>query len=490
MLTALLAAAPALAFREFRSRRFHLKALSLLWFSAGLAFGAGFCLDEAAIGDASAALVEKGNLAVRAVEGMPAADSVPTRSGGLSFPFLVSAIEYSGKHVRGRIDFASARIPLRAILDGGSGIETGASLRIAGAPVAGRSGSGTVLFAKRGEVSSIGDLDFPSRIRSGLRNACALALAATGGRSAGFLQALLLGIKDDLDSRESDAFKNAGCSHILALSGQHLAILSSLVLICLTRMLGRRRAGRASIAFAILFVWIAGPSPSLLRSLLMVLVAALGRAIDRPQDGLSTLALCFILALPLDPSAARSLSFVLSYLAIFGLVTLSAPFEYLFGKRLPPFLAAALSAGCAAQVATAPVLAASFGVLVPAGLVASLLAGPLVLALTWLALGAALVGAAIPLAIPVLGFIVDIPYRLLMAVMETAALCPSVVLSGSLESIAACLVVVLAGAFVYARPHADSRIRFSARPEAIPRGRGSGHVQEIRSELPGQSPPA
>ncbi len=490
MLLAAIAASPALALREFRSRRLHIAALSLLWFSAGLAFGAGFSLDEAALGAASAALAEGSSLSICSIEGRPASDSVPTRSGGLSVPIFVSAIEYSGKTVHGRVSFPSARIPLRVIVDGGPGIETGAELRVAGTPRAGRSGNGTVLFASPDDVSSIAAGGLLSRLRSRLRKSCSLALAATGGKSAGFLQALLLGIKDDLDTREADAFRNAGCSHILALSGQHLSILSSLVLVCLKRPLGKRRAGIASIAFVLIFVWIAGPSPSLLRSLLMVLISELGRALDRPQDGLSTLSLCFILSLPLDPAAARSLSFVLSYLAIFGLATLTAPFEYLFGKHLPPILATALSAGCAAQVATAPVLSAVFGVLVPAGLFASILAGPLVLALTWLALAAALIAAAAPPMVPFLGLVIDLPYRILMWVMETAARCPNISLEGSLESIAACLVVVLSGAFVYARPHVDSRLRFSARAAALPRNRRPGHVQEVRSELSGRSPPA
>ncbi len=475
--------------RESRSRRVHLKALSILCFSVGLVSGAGFSLDEAAFGESPAALLREGALCVRALEGLPGADSVPTRSKGSSFPLLVSAVEYSGRTARGRIAFDAARIPVRIVADRDSGVETGPVLRVSGSPRAG-SGGGAVLFAQADDVSVVRPAPGSDRLRSALRKTCREALAATGGQSAGFLQALLLGIKDDLDTRESDAFRNAGCSHILALSGQHLSILSALVLSCLSRPFGRRRAGIVSIVFAILFVWITGPGPSLLRSLLMVLISAAACAADRPQDGVSVLSLCFIVALPLDPAAARSLSFVLSYLAILGLVLLTIPFDYLFGKWLPPSLSEALASGCAAQVATTPVLAASFGLLVPAGLIASIVAGPCVLVLTWLALAAALVAAILPPAIPALGFVTDIPYCLLMSVMETAARCPKLVLLGSLDVVAACLVVVLSGIFVYARPYVDSRIRCPGFAEAFPRNRGTGDVQKIRPELPGQPPPA
>ena len=214
----------------------------------------------------------------------------------------------------------------------------------------------------------------------------------------------------------------------------------------------------ASILFAIVFVWIAGPGPSLLRSLLSVLFAAGSRAVDRRQDGACILALCFIAALPLDPAAARSLSFTLSHLAIFGLTVLAPPFNYIFGKHLPPALSGALAAGCAAQIATAPILLCTFGILVPAGLAASILSGPLVLALTWIALAASILVAAIPAAIPLAAAMTDIPYIMLMSVMEAAADCPVLGLETEPGKAAVCAVVVLLGLFVYATPYVDSRI--------------------------------
>ena len=48
------------------------------------------------------------------------------------------------------------------------------------------------------------------------------------GRAGGFLLALLSGSKEYLDSKISNTFKHSGLSHILALSGMHLSLISSI----------------------------------------------------------------------------------------------------------------------------------------------------------------------------------------------------------------------------------------------------------------------
>ncbi|MDR1374374.1 MAG: ComEC/Rec2 family competence protein, partial [Treponema sp.] len=64
---------------------------------------------------------------------------------------------------------------------------------------------------------------FRTRLRTGLLERFAPHL--WGGLAA----ALLLGVRDNLDQEIGLAYRQAGCSHVLALSGMHLAVISSVI---------------------------------------------------------------------------------------------------------------------------------------------------------------------------------------------------------------------------------------------------------------------
>lgn len=516
--------------------------LLIAFFGTGLAFGALMSMKDAQLSGSSRIFILAGPVRVVSVKGTLATDSWPSAKGDTLVQLSVREIGVSAGAVHGILKFPHNAPPLAVLIKKAGGIsrkealEQGSWLEAKGNPSSPRSrgtapssvhppgnqvtttvsntgslsGNQSVsppgikparqsgnqsaevpfLFVDEQHVRYSNPDSFIDRLRENARSWCRAALSSTGGESSGFVRALLLGMKEDLQSRESLAFKNAGCSHVLALSGQHLSILASLVSLLLKKPLGKRPAAWFSLVFALLFVWVAGASPSLLRSLLMVLISALLDRLDRVQSGVSVLSLTFILALALDPAAARSLSFTLSYLAIFGLAVLSPAYEYSLGKRLWPWLARPLAAGLAAQTATIPLLAASFGLVQGAGLPASILSGPLVLVITWGALLLAPVSFLFPAARPVTTLLADLPYRLLMLVMESAARFPPAILSSTLQVLFLCSVVVAMGLLVYARPYADARLRRPFIPALAPRGGRSRHVQAIRPEFPHQSSPA
>jgi len=304
------------------------------------------------------------------------------------------------------------------------------------------------------------------------------------------MQALILGVRDSLGQEEADAFKAAGCSHILALSGEHLSVLAVLAVAALSPLLGPVRARLGGAILASLFMWIAGPGPSLLRAVLMVWIGAIAAALDRPQPWLASLSLAFLVMVPIDPSGARSLGFTLSYLAVWGLAVLGPRFSFLLGRYLPPFVREPASASLAAQAAVSPVLALTFGYLQFAGILASMAAGPVVMAMMWWGMGAGLLCSVLPSAAGFAAPVSDLLYRVLMGIMNAAAAVPVLSLPSPVARAAASAAVVGLAALVYARPHAEYRawlsgLRFSPGPAGPPRGGGAGDVQALRAELPG-----
>jgi len=218
----------------------------------------------------------------------------------------------------------------------------------------------------------------------------------------GLAAALLLGTRENLEGSLALSFRNAGLSHILALSGMHLAFLSGLLAFALKRPLGKKGAILAGLAFIVLYVFLVGPQPSLIRAAIMYVLGSCLVLSGITGQPWCILGAAFLVQTLWEPESAYSISFILSYTALGGLLLLSGKIAGILRGTLPGSLANGLGASVGAFLASAPVTAAFFGILRPAGIIAGLVAAPLsgifmTLSLTWLAAE----------KIPLLGMILD-----------------------------------------------------------------------------------
>ena len=209
--------------------------------------------------------------------------------------------------------------------------------------------------------------------------------------AGGLALALLLGIRDNLDTNLAAMYRNAGCSYILALSGMHLAVLAAILAFLLKKPLGLKAASIAGAVIIILYCFIVGPMPSLNRAALMYLLGVIVILGALPKEPLSILSLSFLIQIVISPSAGYSISFILSYLALAGIFIIGKPLHSLFAGKAPDFILQPLSASCGAFLATAGVTGFSFGIIVPMGIITGLVLVPLttvfmVGSLVWLVL--------------------------------------------------------------------------------------------------------
>ena len=208
--------------------------------------------------------------------------------------------------------------------------------------------------------------------------------------SGGFLLALLSGNRDYIEPGLALAFRNAGLSHVLALSGMHLSIIGGIALGFGMGAGGRKFSIRFSLLVLCLFVWFAGNSPSLDRALIMALLAAFLRSSGIRTDMLSLLACSCLIQLCASPEHAHSPAFMLSYAALLGIILAGKWITVILEPWIPARVSTALSASIGAQLFTVPVVAVTFGVLSPAGIVAACVVSPFVT--LYLAAGLFLVG--------------------------------------------------------------------------------------------------
>lgn len=228
---------------------------------------------------------------------------------------------------------------------------------------------------------------------------------------AGFLLGDTRAIPTDL----VDDFRNAGLSHLLAVSGANVAFALAIAGPLLSRLrLGSRFL--LGVLILILFGTMTRWEPSVLRASAMAGLAMAATFLGRPVPAGRILTLAMIGLLVADPFLLHSVGFLLSCGAAAGIVVLAPRIS----ARIPApaAIADALGVTAAAQVGVLPVLLPVFGTVPLVALPANLLAAPIVGPLTVWGLVAGVVGGA---AGPGVAHWLQLPTLALLRWVETVA---------------------------------------------------------------------
>jgi len=213
---------------------------------------------------------------------------------------------------------------------------------------------------------------------------------------------ILLGVRAGIDPAVRDAFAVAGLSHVVAISGWNVAIVVVLIG-ALTRRL-RRKAGPALPAVVAVvavagYVVLVGASPAVVRAALMAGALLVSRLGGSPAHAGSALMAAVVAMLVISPPALWEVGFQLSALATGGLIVLGGALEQRLA-RWPAWIRTPVALTVAAQLATLPVLLATFEQVSLVAPLANVVVVPLVPAVMAGSALAAVVGglaAALPL---------------------------------------------------------------------------------------------
>jgi competence protein ComEC len=217
-------------------------------------------------------------------------------------------------------------------------------------------------------------------------------------REAELARGFVLGEDDRIDPLTVEDFRRSGLSHLLAVSGQNVALLALLAMPVLGA-LGISLRARLVWVLALIAVYVplTGAGPSIQRAGVMGALSVLATLAGRRASRLYGLAVAAIVTLAVEPRIATDVGWQLSFAAVVGILLLAAPIRHAIagriGSRGP---AGALAEGAAltiaATIATAPLIAFHFGAISTTTLAANLLALPAVAPAMWLGMLAAAAG--------------------------------------------------------------------------------------------------
>ncbi len=369
----------------------------------------------------------------------------------------------------------------------------GSRIRVSARPL-----EGAPVFAAAADVTITGEPPPIEAWRFALRSALVESIEKSAGPiAAPLVVALLVGIRDDLDRETALLFTNAGCAHVLALSGQHLSVLAAILSTIISFLLGKRWSRLLACVIIAFYVFIVGAGPSVLRAALMFGIASIAHWTDRPQSALTILAIGFLAAILVAPETATSVSFILSYLAVAGIAVFMPVYAFLLLRWVPHPIASALGMGFGALAGTAPACFIMFGMFNIFSPLTSAIAGPVVeLLLVFGACATALVGL-LPIAAAASSPVCTILQSLLIGCMKLGASLPIIKLDSLAAKVFAGFVVALGCIIVYAVPYVRYRyssgriaqprkLRLAQRSRRPPREPGLCDAKKIRPEFPGK----
>lgn len=235
----------------------------------------------------------------------------------------------------------------------------------------------------------------PKAIASGIASVLVSIFRDSGlkGNELALASAMSLGYRSELDREVETNFRSAGITHILSVSGLHVAVIYSILqaLFMFLRYSERQKKIRMIIIIILLwaYAFITGLTPSVNRSALMFSLISIGNCLDKRSQTLNTVLFSAFILLLWNPLYLYDIGFQLSYCAVLGIVIAYTKFRDLWepNNRFIKYLRDLVIISIVAQLATVPLTVHYFGQFPNYFLLGNLIAVPLSSILIFLSIG-------------------------------------------------------------------------------------------------------
>jgi len=189
-----------------------------------------------------------------------------------------------------------------------------------------------------------------------------------------FMQALLVGRRDELfrDTALNASLSASGIVHVVSISGMHVSFLMSFLALMVKN---KRLFAFVGIPVLLLFMAMAGFTPSVTRAGIMQVFLICAPIFKRERDSITSLSASLIVLLTANPYSIASVGLQLSFSATLGIILLTPKIDSgvkdalrdskLYRKKIPKaiisFITSSLATTIGALVLTIPLTAIHFG---------------------------------------------------------------------------------------------------------------------------------
>ncbi len=214
------------------------------------------------------------------------------------------------------------------------------------------------------------------------------------------IQAMALGDRSFLTKDMYALFSKTGTSHILAISGMNMALISTMVLFIL-KVLRVARAGQFILTTIFLFAYalLAGWTASVVRSVLMAAVFLSSFCLEFDVDTANSLGLAALVLFLLNPLNLFDIGFQLSFICvtiIIHLHPLVQPTIQHIKARVLKYLLYAMCVSLVAWVGITGIIAYEYDIVSPVAVIANIFVVPLADLVIALSLGLVVIGLFCP----------------------------------------------------------------------------------------------
>ncbi|HEY40516.1 MAG TPA: DNA internalization-related competence protein ComEC/Rec2 [Dehalococcoidia bacterium] len=151
---------------------------------------------------------------------------------------------------------------------------------------------------------------------------------------ASLVQGVVLGMRSNIPESLRTDFARSGTTHLLAISGLHLSIVTGILLAIGSRLFGRRY--HIYIWLALVAIWsyavITGMNPPVVRAAIMASLFLAAELLGRQRSAITALTFAGAVMVGISPQILWDASFQLSFLAMVGLIFV-APWLQAQGRR-------------------------------------------------------------------------------------------------------------------------------------------------------------
>ena len=199
------------------------------------------------------------------------------------------------------------------------------------------------------------------------------------GETLMFANSILLGDTSLSSNEFKEKLAEGSISHIIAVSGTHVSLIAAMFMVITETFAKRKRyLYLLSVPFIMAFVLLTGISPSAVRAAVMMILYLIAKTTLSHYDSLTALFFSAFLILLFNPFSAFSLSFILSFSAVLGILLFAKPIADILSFLHIGFISNLLAVTLSAQVFTIITLCFSFGRFPFTALLANIIAVPFI----------------------------------------------------------------------------------------------------------------